>query len=239
MKTRSLVLALLFATSLVPLRAQQQSAPPPAGPIELVPDESGYRLSPGDTLDIKFLHNPELNEQVQIRPDGFISMPLVGEMNVARLTVGELVAALTKKYDEVLRAPDVTVQIRGYGNRHVYVGGEVARPGMLQLGGRQTALDAVMEAGGLKASSNRSELVVLRRSESDQPRVIHLSMKSTKGAAPEASAFQLQPLDVVLVSESGISKAGRTIDQYVRQMSPFILTAGFSWLFGSGPIGIR
>src|SRR5205814_10568719 len=112
-------------------------------------------------------------------------------------------AALTKSYDTVLRTPDVTVQIRSFGNRRIYVGGEVAKPGMLQLAGHQTALDAVMEAGGLKPSANHSELIVLRRGDEDEPRVIHLSLKLKNGAAPDAAGFLLQPLDVVLVNESG------------------------------------
>jgi polysaccharide export outer membrane protein len=200
------------------------------------PDESGYRLSPGDALDIKFMLNPELNEQVQIRPDGYISMAMIGELNIAGLTVSELVARLTKSFEAVLKSPTVVVQVREFANRRVFVGGEVGRPGVLPLVGRQTALGAVMEAGGLTRGSNRDELVVLRRGDEDVPRTIRLSMKPKNGVAPEAAAFQLQPLDVVLVSESGVSKTNRAIDQYVRQMVPVLLTGGFSYLFNAGSI---
>ncbi len=208
-------------------------------PVERTFDESAYRLSPGDGLEIKFGYNPELNEQIQVRPDGFISLPLVGELNVGSMTVGEFVDSVTKRYATVLRTPAVTVQIRSYANRRVYVGGEVTKPGMLQLASRETALDAITEAGGLKASANRDEVIVLRRTDLDTPRVIRLSLKPKNGAAAEAADFTLQPLDVVLVNESGVSKAGRAVDQYVRQLSPFLLTAGFSYLFGGTFFGLK
>jgi protein involved in polysaccharide export with SLBB domain len=213
----------------------------PDGQTGVVPatEQSAYRLGPGDVLDIKFLLNSELNEQVQVRPDGFIAMPLVGELSVAGLTVSDLVSKLTKAFETVLKSPSVIVQVREFANRRVFVGGEVGRPGVLPLIGRQTALGAVMEAGGLKSSANRDGIVVLRRGDEDTPRVIHLSMKSADGTAPEASAFQLQPLDVVFVNESGVSRANRAVDQYVRQMSPMLLTAGFSYLFHAALFGAR
>jgi protein involved in polysaccharide export with SLBB domain len=233
----ALILCLFFAV------ADNAAAQPPSGAappvVAPLPDESGYRLSPGDALDIKFMLNPELNEQVQIRPDGYISMPLVGELNVAGATVAELVARLTRSFESVLKSPSVVVQVREFANRRVFVGGEVGRPGVLPLVGRQTALGAVMEAGGLTRASNRAELVVLRRGDEDVPRTIRLSMKSKNGAAPEAAAFQLQPLDVVLVNESGVSRTNRAVDQYVRQMVPVLLTAGFSYLFNGGIFGVR
>ena len=241
MKTRMfqfIAAVLAVAASAAAQQPAAEGATAPAA-VERTFDDSAYRLSPGDVLDIKFMHNPELNEQVQVRPDGFISMPFVGELNVGSITVGELIAMLTKSYAATLRRPAFTIQIRTFANRRIYVGGEVARPGMLQLGSRETALDAVTEAGGLKVSANRDELIVLRRGDGDAPRVIHLSLKSKHGAAADASAFTLQPLDVVLVNESGVSKAGRAVDQYVRQLSPVLLTAGFSYLFGGGLLGVR
>src|SRR4051812_36121789 len=137
MKT-SLCALLLLVLAVAPFAAQERTF-----------EDSAYRLTPGDVLDIKFMHNPELNEQVQIRPDGFISMPYVGELNIGSITVGELIAKLTESYASIVRTPAFTVQIRNFANRRIYVGGEVAKPGMLQFAGRETALDAVTEAGGL------------------------------------------------------------------------------------------
>jgi protein involved in polysaccharide export with SLBB domain len=202
-------------------------------------DDGSYRLSADDTIEIKFLQNPELNEIVQIRPDGRISMPLVGELLVAGATVAELATRLSTAYQDILRAPSVTIQVRNFANRRVFVGGEVNRPTVLPLVGRQTALGAVMEAGGWKMSARRSEVLVIRRGDEDQARIIRLSTENgPQGEGPEAAMFALQPLDVVLVTESGVARAGRAVDQYVRQMIPLVLTGGFSWLLGDS-LGVR
>jgi polysaccharide export outer membrane protein len=200
-------------------------------------DDGSYRLSPGDTIEIKFATNPELNETVQIRTDGRISMPLVGELLVAGTTIVELSTRLSAAYADVLKTPTAIVQVREFANRRVFVGGEVNRPGMLPLTGRQTALGAVMEAGGFKLAAKRNEVVVIRRGDDDSPRILRLSMENLGDKASEAAGFPLQPLDVVMVAESGVARSGRVIDQYVRQMLPLSLTVGFSWLFGPGVFG--
>ena len=222
------------ALAQVDAHAREQAVPPVTDA-----DDGSYRLSPGDTIEIKFLQNPELNEIVQIRPDGRISMPLVGELLVADVPVAEVSTRLATAYADILRAPSVTIQVRNFANRRVFVGGEVNRPSMLPLVGQQTALGAIMEAGGLKTSARRNEILVIRKGTEDEPRVIPLSMeRGPKGEGPEAAKFALQPLDVVLVTESGVARAGRAVDQYVRQMIPLTLTGGFSWLLGN-TMGVR
>jgi hypothetical protein len=74
-------------------------------------------------------------------------------------------------------------------------------------------------------------VIVIRKGDEDKPRLIQLSMKAASDTeGPEAASFRLQPLDVVLVSESGVARAGRAIDQYVRKLIPVFLTAGITWL---------
>jgi polysaccharide export outer membrane protein len=139
------------------------------------------------------------------------------------------------------------VQVRNFVNRRVFVAGEVARPGVLALVGDQTALGAITEAGGLKSSAKRNEIVVIRRGANDAPEQIQVSMRgrphqgSTRGRtdAPQAAAFRLQPMDVVVVMESGIARADRAVDQYVRQLVPVLLTGGFTYLFNGGVLGVH
>lgn len=238
--TRSGIVVLLLAAAWQPAAAQTSiveaarlSAVPPVTDM----DEGAYRLAAGDLVEIEFLHNPELNETVRIRPDGRISMPLVGELLVAGATITELSTRLATAYVDILRTPSVAIQVREFANRRVFVGGEVQRPGMLPLIGRQTALGAVMEAGGLRPSATRDEVIVIRRGFDDAPRVLRLALKSRNGQAPEAASFGLEPLDVVLITESGVARTGRAIDQYVRQIIPITLTGGFSWLLGRGVLG--
>ena len=80
------------------------------------------------------------------------------------------------------------------------------------------------------------QMLVIRRTEDDRPRLLRVSMKNKDGQAAEAANFALQPLDIVLVNESGVARTGRALDQYVRQMIPISLTGGFSWLFGNNGV---
>src|SRR5215213_6011433 len=89
-----------FAAAQTPQDVRQAAVPPVTEA-----DEGSYLLSPGDVIEIKFVHNPELNEQVRIRPDGRISMALIGEMLVARTTIAELSTRLATAYRDLLRTP--------------------------------------------------------------------------------------------------------------------------------------
>ncbi len=192
--------------------------------------DAAYRLDVGDAIEIRFFFNQELNESVQIRPDGFIAMPLVGDVRAQGQTPSALADDLASRYRGVLKQPAVTVQVRSFANRRVFIGGEVAKPGVLPLVGVQTALGAITEAGGLTQRAVRGHILLLRRGPDGTPETRRISLKAQAGQAPEAASLQLQPLDVVLVTESAIAKTNRAVDQYVRQLVPGLLTFGFTYL---------
>ncbi len=209
------------------------SAEPQSGAVQ-DKSQTSYRLEVGDVVDIRFFYNDELNTKAQIRPDGNISLPLLGELHISGLTVQGLTDLLLQRYQGTLRKPAVTVQVEGFANRRIFVGGEVARPGVFPLTGQQNLAGALYEAGGITRSANRSEVTVLRRSPSGAVETLSVSLKglSSRTKAPAVSAaFLLQPLDVIVVHESGVSKANRAVDQYVRQMVPVLMTGGFTYLF--------
>ncbi len=200
--------------------------------------ETAYQLAAGDTVNIQFFYNSEFNTKATIRPDGKISMPLVGEIAVANLSVDELTQRLTDLYRATIRQASITIQVDTFANRRIFVGGEVARPGMFPLTGHETVLSAIYEAGGLTRAARRSEVTVVRRSEKGVPEYIAVSLKGTGvgkdiGVTP---GFVLQPLDVVVIHESGIAKADRAVDQYIRQMIPALLTGGFTYLLNSATV---
>jgi polysaccharide export outer membrane protein len=210
-----------------------------SSPSSAQTSSAAYRLEAGDTIEVRFLSNPELNEQAQIRPDGRISMQIVGELRLSGLTVAEAMALVANVYKDTLKQPLVTVQVRTFANRRVFVAGEVVRPGVLPLVGDQTAMGAITEAGGLKSSAKRNEIVVIRRGANDTPERIQVSLRGRGTGPPQAAAFRLEPMDVVVVMESGIARADRAVDQYVRQLVPVLLTGGFTYLFNGGVLGVR
>lgn len=209
---------LLFALGSV--LAQEQSAP------------AKYELHPGDEVEVQLTYNPEFSERVQIRPDGFVSLPLLGEVHMAGETVEALSQRLQKAYAPHLVQPQLTIQVRSYADRKIFVGGEVGRPGMLPLVNTKTVLEAIIEAGGMKESAKKGMVTVIRRTPKGEPAQFLVALSAKSQSTPTAAAFQLEPLDVVVVAESGISKANRGIDQYIRRMMPILMTGGFTYLFG-------
>lgn len=101
-----------------------------------------YRVLPPDVLAISSLHVPEINGQrQQIRPDGKINLPLLGEVYVAGHTPGEIEQALTEAASDYYGEVDATVQVIGYHSQMVYVFGQVLRPGPVPWTGTDTLLD--------------------------------------------------------------------------------------------------
>jgi polysaccharide export outer membrane protein len=204
-------------------QANSQAAAVPTAP------ETPYRLQAGDVIEIRLFYNPELNEQVQIRPDGRVSLQLIGEVELASKTIEQAVSFLQEKYVKDVRTPEMTIQVKTYGSQKVYVVGEVLHPGMLALPGPMTVYDAISEAGGIKLTGNRKVALLLRKGPNGAPEERRL-MLFDKGALTADASMPLGPFDVVMVPESKISRMDRWVDQTIRQMAPFIMSAGFNYL---------
>lgn len=194
---------------------------------------SDFRLGAGDTVEVRFFYNPELNETVQIRPDGHVSLQMVGDINLGTLTIAEATSQLETRFLKFLKTPSITLQVKSYASQKVYVGGEVSRPGVVPVPGKMSVLDAVMEAGGVKHTGNTSSVVLIRRSDTGAPVVHKISLKNVHDEPSQASLTILQPYDVILVPETKVAHVDRWVDQYIRQVAPSVLTTGFSYVAGS------
>ncbi len=122
----------------------------------------GYRIGPDDVLAVSVWDNKDLDQVVFVRPDGKISLPLVGEVEAAGLTVAQLSARLTELYGRTVRGAQVTVTVREIRSRPVFFVGGVARPGPLQLTQDLTLLQAIAAAGGLTPNADLESAYVLR-----------------------------------------------------------------------------
>lgn len=197
-----------------------------------------YRIQVGDDLTIKVYERPELDETIQVRPDGRISVLLLDDVTAAGLTTEELDTQLTNRYNEFYRDPRVTVIVRSFANLRVFVGGEVDRPGAIPLQGRVTVLGAVVAAGGFRGTAKTDNVVLIRHGPSNEPVITRVNVKDVinKGA-PD---IELEPFDVVYVPMSTIAKMDKFVDQYMRQLLPISLNAGFSYILGdyrqTGPV---
>jgi polysaccharide export outer membrane protein len=190
-----------------------------------------YRLQPGDELDIRFYYNPELSTSVLIRPDGRISLPLANEIQAAGLTPAQLGQRLRSAYEQELRRPELTVIVRSFNSQKVFVGGEVASPGVVQALGPLTVLQSVTQAGGFKETARVNEVLVIRRDPSAQdPIVIPVDIGAVVDGSQTNQDIALMPFDVVYVPKSPIANVNKFVDQYIRQNIPF----GFGLTYGFG-----
>lgn len=165
-----------------------------------------YYLRSGDTLDIKFFVTPELDETVVIRPDGKISLQLIDDIRAEGLTCEELDKALTEEYEKHLNKALITVIVRNFEGQKVYIGGDVIRPGIIEITGRVNALQAIFEAGGFKDDAKKSKVVIISRGPENQPVIRSVNLKKAiKGKLPE-NEYLLKPFDVVYVPKTGLAK---------------------------------
>ena len=122
---------------------------------------NAYAIGIGDVLEISVWKNPDLTTTVPVRPDGRISVPLLGDIQAAGMTPLALRQTLTDKYKEFLTAPGVSVVIKEIHSRKVFITGEIATPGVYDLPPRAKLMQVLAMAGGLTPYA-KGRVVVLR-----------------------------------------------------------------------------
>jgi polysaccharide export outer membrane protein len=127
-----------------------------------LPDE--YRMSPGDKLRIEVYKDPQLSQSVQVRPDGRITLPLVGDLEANARTPIELRDAIVAALKEYITNPTVTVIVVEATASTAYVMGEVNHPGAVTLQAPLTIIQALALAGGLKDFADARNIRILRKS---------------------------------------------------------------------------
>lgn len=121
-----------------------------------------YVIGADDVLDVSVWKEQELTRSLQVRPDGKISMPLVGDVQAAGLTPGQLAQSVSEKLKKYLTAPQVTVILTQINSQRVYVTGEVTRPGAYPVLPGMTILQAITSAGGLTQFANSKKIFLMR-----------------------------------------------------------------------------
>ncbi len=178
-----------------------------------------YNLGPGDSLELRFTYTVELNEKVAIRPDGAISLPVIGEVPIAGMTPAKLSEVLTHKYAQFYKRPEVVVIVREFAERRVYVGGEVFTPGVVVLKGTPvTCLQAIVAAGGAKPTARLDGVVLLRHTSGNTGKVSTIDLKQVMRG--EGEDITLKPYDIVLLPRTKIAKVNVFMEQYVNGMLP-------------------
>jgi protein involved in polysaccharide export with SLBB domain len=199
-----------------------KNATPLDSPLVRLPSSGQeYRIQPGDTLDVKFYYNPELNELVAVRQDGRISLQLIPEITATELTPSELTIALREAYSRELRQPELRVIVRAYGERKVYVDGEVNTPGVFDMVGPVTLRQSIARAGGLKETGRVKEVIVIRRIAAGDPVVMTANLQSVNDGTDTGQDIRVVPGDIIYVPRSPIANVNSWVKQYITGVLPF------------------
>ena len=191
------VMLALAAGSLAAQNGTQPAARSAAAPnAEANATAADYRLVPGDKLRIEVYKDPQISQTLQIRPDGKITVPLVGDVAAAGRTPVALRDSITTSLKEYITNPVVTVIVVEFEPQSVSVMGEVERPGPVPIKGKLSVLEALAVAGGFKDFANTKNITI-RRPTASGVQIIRFNYRdAVKG---EGKPLYLQPGDIVIV----------------------------------------
>jgi len=160
--------------------------------------DAGYVIGAEDTLNVNVWKEPEMSGTVPVRPDGMISLPLLGDVKAAGSTPMELTTRLISLLKKYVTDPRVTVTVTNVNSRRVYILGQVGRPGAYPLAAEMTVLQALSTAGGLNQFAAADKIYVLRNDPSGQLKLAFQYKQVIKGRKPEQNVL-LKPGDTIVI----------------------------------------
>jgi polysaccharide biosynthesis/export protein len=177
--------------------------PPGGNPIkrEVPPKDSGdYVIGPEDILEIQVWKNDDLSKVVAVRPDGYISLPLIGEVNAAGSTPAQLRDEIVRRVSQYQKVSEVSVIIKEINSYNVYILGEVARPGKYAIKNNATLLQVISLAGGFTSFASLNQIKVLRRIDGQpQEQIFRIRYKDIISSEDSSKNMILKPGDTIIV----------------------------------------
>ncbi len=174
-----------------------------------------YRIQKGDKLSIKFFAHPDLNEpSMVVRPDGFISPQIVDELRAEGRTVADLKKELERAYAEVLLDPIITITVIEFVTPHIFVGGQIARPGRYEMRDAKTLFQAIFVAGGFTADAHRRMVIHARPDGNGDWRIQTVDVMEMMSKKGNSRDVVLSDGDYVFVPESRLSQVGKAVEAF-------------------------
>ena len=202
---RLLKFALLLAVLSGLVMAQDAAKPiPSTAPDAASKSATGVRpdsyvIGAEDVLTVFVWKEPDMTKTIPVRPDGMISLPLVGEIKASGYTPVQLQELLAEAMKKLISDPQVTVVVEKIGSLNFNIVGEVGHPGYFPLTRRMTVLDAIAMAGGFKDFAKTKKVYVLRTAANGTQERLPFNYKDViKGINPQQN-IELQPRDTIVV----------------------------------------
>ncbi len=157
-----------------------------------------YLLSPGDVVMVSVWQEDSLRQEATVLPDGSITFPLAGRINVAGLDVTAVEKQVAAKLEKFLPDPNVSVVVKSIAGNMVYVQGKVIKPGPVQMAGPTAVLQALSMSGGLDKFADESEIKVVRGTGASQ-KILPVRYKDLVSGRDMSTNIQLQAGDTLVV----------------------------------------
>jgi protein involved in polysaccharide export with SLBB domain len=179
-----------------------------------------YRLQTGDRLAIKSQFHEELGGKATVGPDGQAAIPGLGQFQAVGLTVDEFAAEITRRAAITHRDPSITVTVEEYTKYRAFIGGEVRRPGYVDLQPGMTSLRAVMERGGFSYTARLDSVLHIAWNPQGGYSAKRVDLRRVLETGDTTQDLALGPNDVVYVPATWITNADLWVRQWLIDLIP-------------------
>ncbi len=221
-----------------------------------------YLIHAGDEIEVRFLNRPEMNETITVRPDGRITLPLVNTLIAQGKSPETLTEELRARYASHIHGSELTVLMRTMNSSQyrvgdidvrsdfhayrpivtfrsaqplqVFVGGEVARPGVIAYRRDLTLLQAIYEAGGNRPTAAMGSVLVLRKSDGSLPLSIRRDLRADLNSSG-TNDILLAPSDVVVLLKTASASLAQSLEQSLFNILPPLKNSAFSFIYNTTP----
>lgn len=187
-------IALAQSASTGPEAAVAASARPSGVPIP-----ADYVIGAEDVVGVVFWRDADMTADVTVRPDGMITLPLLGDVRAGGLTPDGLRDLVKKEAGKLIEDPNVTIVIRAINSRKVFISGQVTAGGAFPLTGPRTVLQLIAMAGGLTEYADSKNIRIVRTDESGRTSSFKFNYKDVSKGVNLDQNIQLKPGDTVIV----------------------------------------
>ena len=173
-----------------------------------------YRLRPGDKIRVDFFFERELSSEARVRPDGYVALPLLGDVMAASRTPDELDIELTEAYARYVKQPELAVMLEVWAPLEVYIAGEVPNPGRAEFRQGMRASQAIISRGGFNDDADEDDVVLLRQIADGTVVGRKLDLSGLDNVEGPEDDPLLQPNDVIVVPPTAIARVGMFVNSY-------------------------
>lgn len=241
----TLVVLALLQTPPAPAVPEPQAAPPAPATV------GDYEVGPGDVIEVAVYGNDDLSRIPTVQTNGSISLPLLGEVQVAGLTIAEVQRKITNLLaKDYLVNPQVEVKVRDYNSQYVSVVGDVNSPGRKPIRGRMRLIDVLIEAGSFKTSAS-GQVMITRTDGGFEGGQRSITVRISSSSSPTAQdlvnlELPLKNGDIItalpkafVTVDGEVNKPGRYAIEADLTVTGAVSLAGGLTRFGSNGVKVR